>query len=127
MKKSIETLHAPAPIGPYSQAISVENLLFVSGQVAINPLDQKVLVGSIEDEAHLVMKNIGAILKENHMDYSNIVNSTIYLKDFGQFGQVNGIYESYLTKPYPARTTVEVSRLPKDVNLEIAVIAWRNA
>jgi len=125
MKTPIETSHAPAPIGPYSQAIQKGDLLFVSGQVAINPENQEVIKGSIEEEAHQVMHNILAILKEAGLGFENILNSTIYLKNFDQFKNVNAVYESYLSKPYPARTTVEVSRLPKDVNLEIAVIASR--
>lgn len=125
MKTSIETLHAPAPIGPYSQAIAAGDLLFVSGQVAINPESQAVLIGTIEEETHLVMKNILAILKEAGLGFEHILNSTIYLKNFDQFPNVNGVYESYLSKPYPARATVEVSRLPKNVNVEIAVIASR--
>jgi len=126
MKKSLETVHAPAPIGPYSQAILSGNLLFVSGQVAINPVNQEVVKDGIEEEAHQVMRNIKAILEEAGMDFEHILNSTIYLKDFNDFQKVNGIYEGYLSKPYPARTTVEVSRLPKDVNLEIAVIASKS-
>ena len=81
------------------------------------------MVGSIEEEAHQVMHNIEAILKEAGMGFEHILNSTIYLKNFDHFKNVNAIYEAYLSKPYPARTTVEVSRLPKDVNLEIAVVA----
>jgi 2-iminobutanoate/2-iminopropanoate deaminase len=123
MKTAFETIHAPAPIGPYSQAILSGGLLFVSGQVAINPVNQEVVVGSIEEEAHQVMHNIQAILKEAGMGFEHILNSTIYLKNFDHFKNVNAIYEAYLSKPYPARTTVEVSRLPKDVNLEIAVVA----
>jgi 2-iminobutanoate/2-iminopropanoate deaminase len=123
MKKSIHTLRAPAPIGPYSQAVSVGNFLFVSGQIAINPEDQEFTKGTIEEETHQVMKNIQAILQEAELNLDHIVNSTIYLKNFNDFAKVNSVYETYLKRPYPARTTIEVSRLPKDVNIEIAIIA----
>ena len=117
----IITPDAPAPVGPYNQAILVNGVLYVSGQVAL--VDGKVLEGSIEDETHAVMKNLGAVLKAADMDYSNIAKCSIFVKDMNNFGNINGVYGSYFGEDAPARETVEVSRLPKDVNVEISCIA----
>lgn len=119
----ITTSHAPAPIGPYSQAISTGNLLFVSGQIAINPATQALNDGNITDETKQVMANIGAILKEAGMDFHNIVKTTIYLSDMSLFGEVNEIYATYFTRNFPARETLAVKGLPKNVHVEISVIA----
>lgn len=123
MKKIINTPNAPSPIGPYSQAVMNGNTLFVSGQIAINPSTGELDLSNIENETHQVMKNISAILTEAGMDFSNIVKTGIFLKDMNQFAQVNTIYGSYFSRDFPARETVQVSRLPKDVNVEISVIA----
>jgi 2-iminobutanoate/2-iminopropanoate deaminase len=123
MKRAIETLQAPAPIGPYSQAILHDKMLFISGQIAINSANGELMTDNIEEETHQVMKNIQAILRTAEMDFSCLVNTTIYLKNFDDFARVNEVYQSYLQLPYPARTTIEVSRLPKDVNIEMAIIA----
>lgn len=123
MKKIINTTKAPSPIGPYSQAVLNGNTLFVSGQIAINPSTGELDLSNIENETHQVMKNISAILTEAGMDFSNIVKTGIFLKDMNQFAQVNSIYGSYFSSDFPARETVQVSRLPKDVNVEISVIA----
>lgn len=117
----ITTTDAPAPVGPYNQAILVNGTLYVSGQVAL--VDGKVLEGSIEDETHAVMKNLGAVLKAANMDYSNIAKCSIFVKDMDNFGRINEVYGSYFGEDAPARETVEVSRLPKDVNVEISCIA----
>lgn len=117
----ITTTDAPAPVGPYNQAILVNGTLYVSGQVAL--VDGKVLEGSIEDETHAVMKNLGAVLKAANMDYSNISKCSIFVKDMDNFGRINEVYGSYFGEDAPARETVEVSRLPKDVNVEISCIA----
>lgn len=114
---------APAPIGPYSQAIQAGNLLFVSGQIAIQQSTGKLLTGSIEEEAHQVMKNIGDVLRAAQFDYSHIVKTTIFLKNMNDFPTVNTVYGSYFTADPPARETVEVARLPKDVHVEISCIA----
>jgi 2-iminobutanoate/2-iminopropanoate deaminase len=114
---------APAPIGPYSQAIQTGNMLFVSGQIAIQQSTGKLLTGSIEEEAHQVMKNIGEVLTAAQFSYSHIVKSSIFLKSMDNFPKVNGVYGTYFTSDPPARETVEVSRLPKDVNVEISCIA----
>ncbi len=123
MKKIIETSQAPAPIGPYSQAVQVGNLLYVSGQIAIVPATGELLLNTIEEETHQVMKNIGAILKEANTDYSKIIKTSIFLKDMNDFAKVNVVYGGYFTSDFPARETVQVSALPKFVNVEITVIA----
>ena len=126
MKKIIQTNQAPAPIGPYNQAVLVNNTLYVSGQIAIDPANGNLLLSSIEEETNQVMKNIGAILKEAGMDYSNIVKTSIFLMDMKQFSQVNEVYSTYFKSDFPARETVQVSALPKNVNVEISVIAVPN-
>ncbi len=123
MKSIIHTKNAPAPIGPYSQAVKVGNMLYASGQIAIDPSTGNMVMDNIQAETHQVMKNILALLKEAGMEYQNIVKTSIFLKDMNQFAAVNEIYGSYFTSDFPARETVEVSRLPKDVNVEITVIA----
>jgi len=122
-KTIINTKNAPAPIGPYNQAVKVNNMLFVSGQIAINPADSSLNTSNITDETHQVMKNLEAILKEAGMGFENIVKTSIFLSDMNNFGKVNEVYGSYFTANFPARETVEVSRLPKDVNVEISVVA----
>lgn len=119
----IETTGAPAAIGPYSQAVKVGSLLFVSGQIGLQPQTGQVVSGGVEAEAHQVMQNIGAILKAAGLDYKQVVKTTIFLKSMQDFAAVNAIYASYLASPFPARETVEVARLPKDVLVEISVIA----
>lgn len=122
-KKIINTTNAPAPIGPYSQAVITGNLLFVSGQVAINPATGNVEAGNIEEETTLVMKNIEAILLQAGMNFSHIVKTTIFLSDMGLFAAVNSTYATYFKADFPARETVAVKGLPKNVNVEISVIA----
>lgn len=114
---------APAPIGPYSQGIQAGNLLFVSGQIAIQQSSGNLVTNSIEEEAHQVMKNLGEVLTAAQFSYSHIVKTTIFLKDMDNFPKVNAVYGSYFSADPPARETVEVSRLPKDVNVEISCIA----
>lgn len=122
-KKIINTEKAPAPIGPYSQAVLAGNTLFVSGAIAIDPANGELVQSSIEEETLMVMKNLGAILNEAGMDYSNIVKSTIFVTDLGNFANINEVYGSFFTSDFPARETVEVSALPKAVRVEISVIA----
>ncbi|AFK04091.1 endoribonuclease L-PSP [Emticicia oligotrophica DSM 17448] len=119
MKKIIYTEKAPAPIGPYSQAVLVEDTLYVSGQIALE-LAQS---GDLKAETQKVMENIGHILAEAGMNYENIVKSSIFLKNMDDFALVNEVYGQYFTSLPPARETVQVARLPKDVNVEISVIA----
>ena len=123
MKQIITTTNAPAPIGPYSQAVQAGNFLFVSGQVAINPENGELNIVNIEEETHQVMRNLKAVLLEAGLTFDNVVKSTIFLSDMGTFGQVNEIYGQYFSADFPARETVQVSVLPKNVNVEISVIA----
>jgi 2-iminobutanoate/2-iminopropanoate deaminase len=118
-KQIVYTDQAPAPIGPYSQAVKVNGMLFVSGQIA----SELATSGDIKAETKKVMENIGAILKAAGMDYSNVVKSSIFVKDLNNFGAINDVYGQFFTSDPPARETVEVARLPKDVNVEISVIA----
>jgi 2-iminobutanoate/2-iminopropanoate deaminase len=122
-KKIIETKEAPAPIGPYSQAVQSGNLLFVSGQVAINPASGNVEATDIKAETIQVMKNLEAVLKEAGYQFSNVVKTTIFLSDMSLFVAVNEVYGSYFSSNFPARETVAVKGLPKNVNVEISVIA----
>ncbi len=124
-KKIINTENAPAPIGPYNQAIKINNMLFISGQVAMDPLNNNELIkSSINEETHQVMKNLSAILKEAEMDFTNVVKTTIFLSDMSYFNEVNNIYGSYLKEgDEPARETVAVKTLPKEVNVEISMVA----
>jgi 2-iminobutanoate/2-iminopropanoate deaminase len=125
-KKVVYSDKAPAPIGPYSQAIQSGNMLFVSGQIAIQQATGNILKGSIEEETEQVMQNLKEILTVAGMDFSHVVKCSIFLKDMGNFPKVNEIYGKYFTANPPARETVEVSRLPKDVNVEISCIAVNN-
>lgn len=126
MKTIIKTDLAPAPIGPYNQAILAGDTLYVSGQVAINPAtNQLEIENGIEAETHLVMTNLKAILFEAGFTFEHVVKSTIFLSDMGTFAKVNEVYGSYFTGNYPARETVQVSVLPKNVNVEISVIAYK--
>jgi 2-iminobutanoate/2-iminopropanoate deaminase len=123
MKKIIFTSKGPAPIGPYSQAVMAGNTLFVSGQIAIDPATGGMVTVNILRETNQVMNNLLAILTEAGMDFSNVVKTTIYLSDMNNFANVNEVYGEYFQSDFPARETVQVSRLPKDVNVEISVIA----
>tara|TARA_Y100001954_G_scaffold226129_1_gene267611 strand:+ start:254 stop:631 length:378 start_codon:yes stop_codon:yes gene_type:complete len=123
MKKIIETKNAPKAIGPYSQAIFINNTLYCSGQIAINPKTGTLVNNSIKNETLMVMQNIGEILSAAKMNYSNIVKATIFLKDINQYNEINNIYSKFFTTNKPAREAIEVSRLPKDANIEISVIA----
>jgi 2-iminobutanoate/2-iminopropanoate deaminase len=122
-KKIFETKQAPAPIGPYSQAVQAGNLLFVSGQVAIDPATGNVDATDIKSETIQVMKNLEAVLTEAGYQFSNVVKTTIFLSDMNLFGAVNEVYGSYFSSNFPARETVAVKGLPKNVNVEISVIA----
>ena len=124
MKKAINTNKAPLPVGPYNQAVMVKNTLYISGQVALNPYNNELIQGSIEEESHQIMKNIESILKEAGLDFKNVVRSKIYLTDMSNFSKVNEVYGSYFEKGHePARTTIEVSGLPLGVDVEIDMIA----
>lgn len=123
MKKIIKTNNAPSPIGPYSQAVLTGNMLFISGQVAIIPETGVPMLDDIQSETHQVMKNISNILKEAGMEMQHVVKTSIFLMDMNQFKEVNEIYGSYFKNDFPARETIQVSRLPLNVNVEISMIA----
>ncbi len=123
IKQVIHTTNAPAPIGPYNQAIKVANLLFVSGQVAIKPGTNDMANADIIEESHQVMQNLKSILAEAGMDFGNIVKTTIFLSDMELFSQVNEIYAKYFEGDFPARETIAVKGLPRNANIEISVIA----
>lgn len=124
MKKIIKTQNAPAPIGPYNQAILSGNTLYISGQIAINPRTNELVLSDIKTETKQVMENLKAILKEAKTDFSTVVKSSIFLSDMNNFGAINEVYGSYFEGLIaPARETVEVSVLPKNVNVEISMIA----
>jgi 2-iminobutanoate/2-iminopropanoate deaminase len=122
-KKVIYSPQAPEPIGPYSQAIQSGNMLFVSGQIAIESSSGKMIMEEIQAETKQVMANIHAILKVSEMDFSNVVKCSIFLTDMNNFPKVNEVYGQYFKESPPARETVEVSKLPKGVNVEISCIA----
>ena len=122
--QQINTPNAPKAIGPYSQAVIVNNLVYTSGQIAIDPDNNELIEGDVAAETHQVMKNLAAILGEAGTSFDRVVKTTIFLKDMNDFGTVNEIYGSYLKEGlYPARETVEVAKLPKNVNIEISMIA----
>lgn len=123
-KKVIFSADAPEPIGPYSQAIQVDQTIYVSGQIAMDPRSGALITSGIEDETHQVFKNIKAILNAAGIDFSHVVKVSIFLSDMGNFGRVNEIYGTYFKDTFPARETVEVSKLPKNVNIEISCIAF---
>ncbi len=123
-KKIIHTTAAPGAIGPYSQAIQTGNLLFVSGQIPINPATNVLVMDNIQDETKQVMENLKAVLSAANVGFENIVKTTIFLSDMSLFAAVNEIYGSYFTGDYPARETVAVKGLPKGVNVEISAIAF---
>lgn len=122
-KSVVYSENAPLPIGPYSQAIQAGNLLFVSGQIALQKSTGNFVAGNIEDETSQVMANLSEVLKAAGMDFTNIVKCSIFLKDMNDFPRVNEIYGRNFRQNPPARETVEVSRLPKDANVEISCIA----
>ena len=126
MKQIINTKRAPAPIGPYNQAVLANGTLYISGQIAINPENDHLLVGDIEGETHQVMENLKTILREAEMDFSNVVKTSIFLSDMAHFAIVNEVYHTYFSGEYPARETVAVLGLPKNVNVEISMIAVKS-
>jgi len=124
MKVLISTNKAPSAIGPYSQAVQSGNLIFVSGQLGLSP-ETGALAEGLEAQARQALANLGAILKEAGTDYDNVLKTTIFIKDMNDFAAVNAIYGDYFTGDFPARSTVEVARLPKDALVEIEAIACR--
>ena len=124
-KKIINTSNAPAPIGPYNQAILANNILYISGQVCIDPVTGNLKNKDLQEETHQVMHNLKAILQEAQMNFNNVVKTNIFLTDMNRFSEVNEIYGKYFESNFPARETVQVSALPKFVNVEISMIAVR--
>lgn len=122
-KIEIKTNNAPTAIGPYSQAVQVGNFLFCSGQIPINPVTGEIVTGGINEQTKQVFENIKAVLKAGNADLSDVVKTTVFIKDLNDFAGLNEVYASYFKSPYPARSCVEVARLPKDVLVEIEVLA----
>lgn len=125
MKKIIRTANAPEPIGPYSQAVQMGNMVFCSGQIPLDPKTNQILTGDISAQTELVMKNIEAVLKEAGCEFKNVVKTTIFLTSMKDFPLVNEVYGKFFKELPPARSTVEVSGLPKGVNVEIEVLAFK--
>lgn len=124
MKKIIQTSKAPNPIGPYNQAVLTGNMLYTSGQIAINPATNELEIENLEDETTLVMENLKAILTEAGMTFENVIKTSIFISDMNNFSRINAIYGKYFdAETAPARETVEVANLPKFVNVEISAIA----
>lgn len=125
MKKVISTDKAPQAIGPYSQAIEFSNMIFTSGVIPVNPETNELVTGTIEVQAEQAIKNLAALLKESGSSTDNVIKTTVFIKDMNDFAKVNEIYASYFKKDCPARSCVEVARLPKDVLIEIEAIAYK--
>lgn len=125
-KQIINTEKAPAPIGPYNQSVKAGGMLFISGQIPINPATGEIVSGDIKAETHQSMQNLEAILSEAKLTFEHVVKTTIFLNDMSLFAPVNEVYGSYFTGDYPARETVAVKGLPKGVNVEISMIASIN-
>ena len=127
MKKQIKTANAPQAIGPYSQGIVIEKLIFTSGQIAINPKTNTLTEGGVIEQTIQVFENLRAILDSEGSNFDNIVKTSIFLKHMSDFNVLNQIYAEYFKEPYPARSCLEVSNLPKDALVEIEVIAYKNS
>ena len=125
MKNIIDTPQAPAPIGPYSQGVRTGNMLFISGQIAIDPVTDALMIDDIAVETNQVMQNLKAILERAGYDFEHVVKTTIFLTDMALFPKVNDVYGSYFTSTFPARETVAVAGLPKGVSVEISAIAYK--
>jgi len=125
MKKVISTDKAPQAIGPYSQAIEFNNMVYTSGVIPVNPATNELVTGSIEEQAEQAIGNLAALLKEAGSSVEQVIKTTVFIKDMNDFGKVNEIYARYFTKDCPARSCVEVARLPKDVLIEIEAIAYK--
>ncbi|MCB0531101.1 MAG: RidA family protein [Lewinellaceae bacterium] len=124
MKQLINTSNAPAPIGPYNQSVAFNGLLFISGQIAIDPASGDLVLDSIENETHQVLKNLKAILEAGGSGLEQVLKATVFVKDMNLFGRINAVYGEYFKPEFaPARELVQVSELPKFVNIEISVIA----
>ena len=123
MKQAVSSQDAPRAIGPYSQAVRAGQLLFLSGQVPLDPATGQIVDGDIAAQTHRVFKNLGAVLAAGGRSFADVVRTTVFLADMNDFAAVNAVYGEYFTEPYPARATVQVARLPKDARVEIDLIA----
>jgi 2-iminobutanoate/2-iminopropanoate deaminase len=123
MKQIINTKNAPSAIGPYSQAVLINGTLYTSGQIGLNPKTNTLEIEDLNHETNLVMKNLKAVLNAADLDFNSVIKTTIFLKNMDDFSKVNDIYASYFEKDFPARETVQVAKLPLDVNVEISMIA----
>lgn len=122
MKKEISTKNAPAAIGPYSQAIEVNGMIYTSGMIPINPQTGELVTGSVEEQAEQAFSNLKALIEASGSSMDKVVKTVVFIKNMDDFGKINAIYEKYFTEPYPARSCVEVARLPKDVVLEVEAV-----
>lgn len=123
MKKIINTSKAPSPIGPYSQAVLVGNTLYTSGQIAINPINNELVTSTIKEETKMVMENLKAVLEAADMNFGHVVKCSIFISNMNDFAQINEVYGSYFTSDFPARETIQVACLPKNLNVEISAVA----
>ena len=126
MRKVVVTSDAPKAVGPYSQAVVVGDALYCSGQIPLDPATGEVVAGGVREQTDQVLKNIGAVLQANGMDHSHVVKTTIFTTDLAKFGELNEVYASYFKEPYPARSTVQVSALPRGVQVEVEAVAVSN-
>lgn len=124
-KDVIETNNAPSAIGPYSQAVKIGNFLYTSGQLPVEPKTGQIVSEDVKEQAKQVMENLKGVLNAAGMELENVVKAMVFIKDMNDFGSINEVYGQYFKKPYPARSCVEVARLPKDVKIEIEVIAYK--
>ena len=123
MRRVLHTKHAPEPIGPYSQGIATDSTIFISGQIAIDPATSQLVQGDVKTQTRQVLKNIRAILEADGTSLDRVLKTTVFLKDMDEFAAMNDVYNEFFSESRPARSTVEVSRLPRDVNVEIDAIA----
>jgi 2-iminobutanoate/2-iminopropanoate deaminase len=123
MKKVIASTEAPAAVGPYSQAIALDNLLFAAGQIPLDPATGELVGADVTAQTERVCKNIAAVLQANGMTFANVVKSTVFLTDLANFAAMNAVYSKYFTEPYPARSTIQVAGLPRGSQVEIEIIA----
>ncbi len=123
MKKEIKTKNAPEAIGPYSQGIEVNGIVFASGQIAIDPVTGELNTGPIEEQTRLALKNLKGVIEESGCTLKNVVKCTVFLENMDDFSKMNSVYSEFFMPPYPARAAVQVARLPKDVKVEIEAIA----
>jgi 2-iminobutanoate/2-iminopropanoate deaminase len=126
VKQAISSPDAPKAIGPYSSALRADPFLFISGQVPFDPATGNMVDGDIKAQAHRVLENIGALLKSGGLSYANVVRTTVFLADMNDFAAMNDVYRTFFAEPYPARSTIQAARLPRDARIEIDVIAMKD-